>query len=158
MTRRRIATIGKLSSIPVLVLLSVTACAQAPGAGPDAESDVIATLESFYGAMKAGDAAKVMSSIASDAVFVESGRLETRAEYEMNHLPADIEFEGQVPGRRGPWQVKVEGDTAWAIATTDFEGTFNGNPVNIISTQLAVLTRQDDRWSIRSIHWSSRRP
>jgi hypothetical protein len=39
------------------------------------------TLESFYSAMKAGDATKAMTFIAPDAVFVESGRLETRAEY-----------------------------------------------------------------------------
>jgi hypothetical protein len=31
-----------------------------------------------------------MTLIAPDAVFVESGRLETRDEYEKNHLPADI--------------------------------------------------------------------
>ena len=37
-----------------------------------------------------------MSVIAPDAMFVESGKLETRAEYEMNHLPVDIDFEKQV--------------------------------------------------------------
>ena len=35
---------------------------------------------------------------------------ETRAEYEANHLPADIEFESQIIGKRGPWRVKFEDD------------------------------------------------
>ncbi len=139
----------------VLSLLWLPGCAAAPPASPDAE--VGAALESFYSAMKSGDTAAAMAQIAPDAVFVESGGLETRAEYEKNHLPADIAFEKQVTGKRGPLQVTVNGDTAWVIAATDFVGTFDGSPVDFISTQLAVLTRQDGRWLIRSVHWSSRR-
>jgi ketosteroid isomerase-like protein len=129
------------------------ACAPAP---PN-ERDVTMVLESFYGAMKAGDTAAAMALIAPDAQFVESGRLETRDEYEKNHLPADIQFEKQVNGVRGPMRVTFQGDTAWVIGTTDFEGTFDGTPVNFVSAQLAVLTRETGDWRIRSIHWSSRR-
>ena len=114
-------------------------------------------MESFYGAMKTGDTAAAMQHIAADAVFVESGQLETRSEYEKNHLPADIQFERQVSGKRSPWQVTFEDGTAWGIATTEYDGTFEGSPVNFVSAQLAVLTRQDGAWRIRSIHWSSRR-
>ena len=104
----------------LLTLFCVTACA--PASSTNVEPDVIAALESFYSAMKEGDAAKAMTLIAPDAVFVESGQLETRAEYEKNHLPADIGFfEKQVTGERGQWQVKNEGDTAWAIVTTEYE-------------------------------------
>ena len=137
----------------IVTLLWLPACAPAP---PN-EADVTAVVESFYGAMKAGDAAAAMRLIAPDAVFLESGKLETRAEYQTNHLPADIEFESQVTGKRGPMRVTFEGNAAWVIATTDFEGTFNGNPVNFVSTQLMVLTRDSDAWLIRTIHWSSRR-
>jgi ketosteroid isomerase-like protein len=129
------------------------ACAPA---APRAE-DVVAVMESFYGAMKTGDTKGAMQHIAADAVFVESGQLETRAEYEANHLPADIKFEKQVTGKRSPWQVKFDGDTAWGIATSEYEGTFDGSPVNFVSAQLAVLSRQDGAWRIRSVHWSSRR-
>jgi ketosteroid isomerase-like protein len=151
----RVSTTVRIQRILALALFSLPACA-AP-AGPEVEREVTSTLESFYSAMKAGDATKAMTFIAPDAVFVESGRLETRAEYEKNHLPNDINFEKQVTGKRGQWQVKSEADTAWAIATTDFDGTFDGSPVSFISAQLAVLTRQDGRWLIRSVHWSSRR-
>jgi ketosteroid isomerase-like protein len=138
--------------------VGVLSCGLAACATPPREADVTAVLESFYGAMGRGDSAAVMSLIAPDAMFVESGRLETRDEYEKNHLPLDIEFESQVKGVRGPMRVWFEGDTAWVIVTTDFKGTFNGGPVNIVSAQLAVLTRDSGDWRIRSIHWSSRRP
>jgi len=121
------------------------------------ESQVTAVLDSFYGAMKTGDKAAAMRVIAPDAVFVESGTLETRAQYEANHLPADIEFESQVTGKRGPWRVMFHGDAAWVIATTEYEGTFGNSPVNFVSAQLAVLTQDAGNWLIRSIHWSSRR-
>ena len=118
--------------------------------------DVRATLEAFYGAMKSGDTAVAMAQIAEDAQFVESGRLETRAEYEKNHLPNDIAFEKQVTGKRSPFHVTVNGDTAWVIASTDFDGTFDGSEVSFTSAQLAVLSRESEGWRIRSIHWSSR--
>jgi ketosteroid isomerase-like protein len=135
-----------------VLCVALAACESAPR-----EEDVVGVMESFYGAMKIGDTAAAMQHIAADAVFVESGRLETRAEYEANHLPADIQFEKQVTGKRSPWQVTFEDDTAWGIATTEYDGTFEGSPVNFVSAQLAVLTQQDGAWRIRSIHWSSRR-
>ncbi len=135
------------------VVLLLGGCAAAPAN----ESDVTAVLESFYGAMKTGDKVAAMRVLAPDAVFLESGKLETRAEYEANHLPADIEFESQVTGKRAPWRVTIKGDTAWVITTTEYEGTFDGSPVDFVSAQLAVLSRDDGQWSIRSIHWSSRR-
>ena len=136
-----------------LLLLSAAGCADRASD----EADVTETLESFYGAMKTADTAAAMNVIAPDAVFLEGGRLETREEYEKNHLPADIEFEKQVTGKRGDWRITIEGDTAWAIAMTEYEGTFNGSPVNFEGAQLAVLTRENAGWQIRSIHWSSRR-
>jgi ketosteroid isomerase-like protein len=136
-------------------LLSLAACTGQ--SAPPSDADITSVVESFYGAIKKGDAAAAMSVIAPDAVFLESGRLETRAEYEANHLPADIAFEKQVDGKRGPWQIKFDGNTAWAIALTEYDGTFDGSPVNFVSAQLVVLTRDAGNWLIRSVHWSSRR-
>lgn len=137
-----------------IAALSVSACATAPDTAQD-EADVTATLDTFYGAMKAGDPAKAMSMIAQDAQFVESGRVETRDEYEKNHLPLDIDFEKQVSGKRGPLRIRINGDTAWVIASTEFVGTFDGRDLAFVSRQLAVLTREDAGWRIQSIHWSS---
>jgi hypothetical protein len=77
-----------------LFLAWLPACAPTPT--PPRESDIKAVVDTFYGAITAGDAPAAMRLIAPDAVFVESGKIETRAEYEANHLPADIDFERQV--------------------------------------------------------------
>jgi ketosteroid isomerase-like protein len=143
----------------LVLLVSCQACASAPP--PPDEAGVTAVLEGFYGAMKKADSAAAMRLLAPDAVFIESGRLETRAEYESDHLPADIEFESQVTGKRGPLRITFEGNAAWVIASTEYEGTFQTEPVSFVSSQLMVLTRDAARdagaWRIRSIHWSSRR-
>ena len=120
------------------------------------EAEVASVLESFYGAIKRGDATAAMSVIAPDAMFVESGTLETRAEYEKNHLPLDIDFERQITGKRGPLRVTFAGDTAWIIATTEYDGKIEDGHVSFASSQLMVLTKDADAWKIRSIHWSSR--
>jgi ketosteroid isomerase-like protein len=117
---------------------------------------VASVFESFYAAIKRGDATAAMSVIAPDAMFVESGKLETRAEYEKNHLPLDIDFERQITGKRGPLRITFAGDTAWVIATTEYDGKIEGGQVSFASSQLMVLTKDADAWKIRSIHWSSR--
>jgi len=141
----------------VLIVSTLSGLSAACSAPAPREDEVVAPLAAFYAAMKTGDKAAAMRPIAADAVFIESGTLETRAEYEANHLPADIEFESQITGKRSPWQVKTQGDTAWVIATTEYDGTVDGSRVNFVSAQLAVLSRESGAWQIRSIHWSSRR-
>jgi ketosteroid isomerase-like protein len=150
MTAARCRRYAALAAVTVWL----PACASTPAVHSDAE--VAAVLESFYGAIKRGDAKAAMSVIAPDAMFVESGKLETREQYEMNHLPADIDFEKQVTGKRDPLRVTFNGDTAWVIATTTYVGKFEGSPVQFVSAQLMVLTKDADAWKIRSIHWSSR--
>ena len=131
-----------------------------PGCGSSApqhsDADVAAVLESFYGAIKRGDPKAAMSVIAHDALFLESGRLETREQYETNHLPADIDFEKQVTGTRDPLRITFKDNAAWVVATTTYDGKFRGAPVQFVSAQLMVLSKDADAWKIRSIHWSSR--
>lgn len=122
------------------------------------QTDVTSVVEAFYAAIKAGDADAAMALIAPDAIFVESANIETRQQYETNHLPADIDYESQIDGERGPLRVTLEGDTAWVISTTTYDERAQGNPDLYIITQLMVLTRGADGWRIRSICWSSNQP
>jgi hypothetical protein len=136
------------------LVASLSACARTPP--PPNEADVVAVVKTFYGGISAAKPADVMRLIAPDAVFMESGKIETRAEYEMNHLPADIEFEQKVKPMRGPLRVTFDGrDTAWVISRTEYD---EGNPEKYVITQLMILTRDTGDWRIRSISWSSNQP
>jgi ketosteroid isomerase-like protein len=146
-------TVARLGSYGLVALLAAFTACDSP---PPREADVTAVLDAFYGAIAAGQPDAVMRLIAPDAVFVESGKIETRAEYEANHLPADIEFESQVKAVRGPARVTFDGrDTAWVISRAEYD---EGNPEKYINTQLMVLTRDSGEWRIRSISWSSNQP
>ena len=146
-------TVARLAPYALVALLTaLAACAPSP----PREADVVAVVDAFYGAVAAGHADVAMGLIAPDAVFVESGKIETRAEYEANHLPADIEFESQIKPIRGPARVTFDGrDTAWVISRAEYD---EGNPEKYINTQLMVLTRDSGSWRIRSISWSSNQP
>ncbi len=137
-------------------LICLPACTKAPSPPAPREEDIAKVVTAFYGAITAGDKAAAMHLIAPDAVFVESGKIETRAEYEANHLPADIEFEHQVKAVRGPLRITFHGaDTAWVISRAEYD---EGNPEKYINTQLMVLTRDSDDWRIRTISWSTNQP
>ena len=132
--------------------------AQSPSADTAAATAVVSA---FHTALKAGNAAEVMRLLAIDAVLLEAGGIEIRAEYEKNHLPADIEFEKAIATTRTPSRVTVAGDAAWAITTSEYKGTFQSKPVDSIGVELMVLSRESAAgWRIRAIHWSgrSRRP
>jgi ketosteroid isomerase-like protein len=151
MTVARVCRYGLVAFIAWL-----PACSPAPAPAPPSEADVKAVVDAFYGGITAGDTNAVMHLIAPDAVFVESGKIETRAEYEANHLPADIDFESKVKAMRGPLRVTFDGrETAWVISTAEYD---EGNPEKYINTQLMILTHDTGDWRIRSISWSSNQP
>ena len=57
-------------------------------------------MTAFHAALAAGDSAAALALLAPDAVVLESGEVETRAEYAAHHLAADIEFSRAVPSQR----------------------------------------------------------
>ncbi len=120
------------------------------------EGAVRAVVTRFHNAVTKGDAAAAMAVVAADALFLEAGGVETRAEYQKNHLPGDIEFEKTVPMSRSALRIVVAGDAAWSTCTSEFKGTFQGRTIDSIGTELMVLSRGPQGWQIRAVHWSSR--
>lgn len=127
----------------------------APGSASDS-SDVAALVRRFDALMAAGDSTSLLALLADDAVILESGGLETRAEFRSHHLPADIAFARAIKGQQGPITVRVQGNVAWASSTTTVEGELRGRVINSVSAELMVFSRENGGWKIRAIHWSSR--
>jgi ketosteroid isomerase-like protein len=144
----------------LLVACLVHAVVASPGlaagqAGGD-QASVVAAVQSFHAAIGKGDSAAVTRLLAEDVVIYEAGGVETKAQYVSKHLPADFEFEKAVKSKRTPVRAVVQGDAAWATSTNELVGTFQGRPVDIISTELIVLSKVKDGWQIRAISWSGR--
>ncbi|NUO37615.1 MAG: nuclear transport factor 2 family protein [Gemmatimonadaceae bacterium] len=120
---------------------------------------VAATVDRFHAALVAGDSATVLAMLAPDAIVLESGDVETRAEYRSHHLPADIEYARAISGTHRLVSVVVHGDAAWASSTSISQGRMKDRPINSAGAELMVLSRQARKspWQIRALHWSSHR-
>ena len=153
MARRAFAAVARpLLIVGVLMALSELLEAQQTGD----EAAVRAVVTRFHTALTTGNAAAAMAVVGGDAVFLEAGSVETRAQYEKDHLPADIEFEKSVPSKRGELRVVVSGDAAWSTCTYELRGTFQGRAIDSIGTEMMVLSRSAAGWQIRAVSWSSR--
>lgn len=117
---------------------------------------VVSTVERFHAALARGDSAAVMSLLTPGARIVESGGVETREEYTHHHLPADMAFAAAVPRERGPIEVTVRGDVAWAVSTSRSRGTYREREIDSRGAELVVLSRDGGDWRIEAVHWSSR--
>ncbi|HEV8598087.1 MAG TPA: DUF4198 domain-containing protein [Gemmatimonadales bacterium] len=137
------------------LVFNAAAASRGLGSASDS-SQVAAIVKQFDALMATGDSAGVMALLADDAVILEAGGLETRAEFESHHLAADIAFARAVKAQQGPITVRVLGDVAWASSTTSVEGELRGRMINSVSAELMVISREPTGWKIRAIHWSSR--
>jgi len=124
---------------------------------PTDTGEVKAAVEGFHQALIHADRAAVLAALSPDAVILESGESQTRAEYEREHLAEDIDFANATKTDRSPLVIKQEGNVAWTTATSKTTGTFQGRKVDSAGVELIVLTKDELGWRIRAIHWSSRK-
>lgn len=128
-------------------------------ASPQQASDsaeVARAVLAYHAAELAGDSATMLALLADDAVILESGGVETKAEFRAHHIAADIAFVRSVRTERSVIRVRTRGDAAWASSTSTTQGESNGRTVNSAGAELMVLTRTPTGWKIVAIHWSSR--
>lgn len=143
--------------LALLALPLAGTAAAAQGGGPASDSaQVAAAVDGYHHALASGDSAAALALLADDAVILESGGVESRAEYRGHHLPGDIAFARAVRSERGPVRVRIVGDVAWASSTSVTQGEYRGRAINSAGAELMVLTRTADGWRIAAIHWSSR--
>ena len=119
-------------------------------------ADVVQTVRRLDQLLESGDSLGVMALLTDDAVVLESGGIESRAEYRSHHLASDIEFARAVKSEDTIRRVTVRGDAAWVASTSTAQGTFRGRAVNTASAELVTLVRTPAGWRISAIHWSSR--
>ncbi len=117
---------------------------------------VARVVNSYHAALSAGDSAAALALLAPDVMILESGGVETRAEYRSHHLAGDIAFAKGVAGVRAPLRIHVAGDVAWTVGTSTTQGMYKSRTINSVGAESMVLSRTKDGWRIRSIHWSSR--
>lgn len=138
------------------LLAAVLATATAPARALDA-LDPVGTVNAFHGALQSGDEALAKSLLAPDVLIFESGDEErSRQEYAAHHLKADMQFMATVTVQVLSQQSGESGDLAWVSTRARFTGKNPARPLDLLSTETAVLRREGGAWRIRHVHWSSR--
>ncbi len=144
-----------LVSIAIICLSLFTArIVLSESSAPDTGA-VGAVVDEFHRVLASGDSNRVMSLLAPDAIIVEAGTVQTRAEYESEHLEEDIAFARALPGKQTSRKVQAAGDAAWVTSTFRVTGEFHDRIIDNQAAETAVLTRTSDGWRIRALHWSS---
>ena len=104
----------------VLVLSACLLITTGQSFGEPAAVDVAtitSTAEDFHKALAAGEPDRVMSLLSPDALIVEGGSVETRDEYQREHLAEDIAYARAVPSTPRDVIIRQEGDVAWVTST-----------------------------------------
>ena len=132
------------------------AVAGAQNSRPDSVAAVSA-VEQFHAALAAADSARAVSLLSDDVLILESGNIQTRAEYLGGHLGADMKASQGSKGERAVIKATVVGDAAYVIARTLTAPSGVAGNTGSESIELMVLSKSASGWKIRSVHWSSRR-
>lgn len=121
---------------------------QASSVGP-AAFDASATADRFHAALASGDRAAMEALLAPDAVVLEGGAHESRAEYLSHHFARDAEFLSGTTPESLYRRTGVAGDAAW-VASTQRVGDTE-------MAELLVMKQTPDGWRVAAVHWSSAR-
>ncbi len=114
-----------------------------------AEFDASATADRFHAILASGDRAAMEALLAPDAVVLEGGNHESRAEYLSHHFARDAEFLAGTTPESLYRRTTVAGDAAW-VASTQRIGDSE-------MAELIVMKQTPDGWRVAAVHWSSGR-
>lgn len=123
----------------------------------DDSAAVVTAVQQFHAALTAGDSARAVAMLSNDVVVLESGSIQTRAEYLSHHLGADMKASKGSKATRNVVHVRLVGEAAFVVSKTVSPPSGADNSTGSEMAELMVLARTASGWSIRAVHWSSRR-
>ena len=85
------------------------------------------------------------------------GAVQTRAEYLSHHLGADMKASNGSKAVRSIVQVQLMGEAAYVVSKSVTPPTGAEGATGSEMAELMVLSKTPSGWSIRAVHWSSRR-
>ncbi|WP_158608604.1 nuclear transport factor 2 family protein [Stagnimonas aquatica] len=114
-------------------------------------------MRAFQAAMKSGDAASVKRLLAPDLLVFEGGAAErSRDEYASHHLGADMAFLKSSSVDILKQSSGGNDQEAWLTTESRIRGkSSKGKPLDIASTETALLRKGSAGWQIVHLHWSS---
>lgn len=145
-----------LRAIAIASVITLSTSAAGAQSRPDSAA-AVAVVEQFHAALTASDSARAVSLLTDDVLVIESGHIQTRAEYLGGHLGADMKASAGSKGERTVVKVTIVGDAAYVVSRTLNPPTGAAGNTGSESVELMVTTKSPAGWRISAVHWSSRR-
>ncbi len=140
-------------------LLALTTGQMAPSVALGQENPEPTTPEEvlgvFHSSLQEGAGKSALQWLAKDAIILESGVAESAQEYASHHLHSDMAFLAGLQSERLSRAILRAGDAVTVVTRTRLTGTYDGEAVDMLSAETAVLIRTDDGWRIQHLHWSN---
>jgi len=115
-----------------------------------------AAVDAYGAALRAGDEAALRALLAPNVIIAEGGGAERSVdEYAGHHMPADMAYTAAVEFALKKRDVIASGDMATVISESQIHGEYKSETIHSRMMETMVLKREDDRWRIVHIHWSS---
>lgn len=116
-----------------------------------------AAVDAFQAALKSGNAEAAERWLAPDVLIYEGGGAErSRAEYAGHHLAGDIAFMKKAQIEILKRSSGGDEKTAWVTTESRIRGeSSKGKPLDVASTETALLKNTAEGWRIVHLHWSS---
>lgn len=114
-------------------------------------------VDAFEAALKSGDAKVAEQWLTPDVLIYEGGAAQrSRADYVKEHLAGDIAFMKKAQINVLKRSSGGDDKTAWVTTESRIRGkSSKGNPLDVASTETALLRKTNEGWRIVHIHWSS---
>ncbi len=115
-----------------------------------------AIVDAYGAALRTGDKTALRALLAPNVIIAEGGGAERSVdEYAGHHMPADMAFTAAVEFVLKKRDVIADGDMATVISESQIHGEYKGETIHSRMMETMVLKRDNDRWRIVHIHWSS---
>lgn len=145
-----------LSGAPMALAQENHAPVAATAVQPSA-TEAAGVVDAFHAALSRGDSSGALALLTDDALIFEGGYAErSKAEYASHHAAADAAYALAIPSALSRRTGNAVGDLAWIASESRTTGSYKNKPVDRVTTESMLLTRQGDKWLISHIHWSSR--
>lgn len=128
----------------------------AQSVGSDSAS-AVAVVARFHAALAAADSGQAVSLLAGDAMILESGAIQTRADYLSHHLGADMKASAGSKAQRAIVRVTMAGGSVIVVSKSVSPPTGAEGNTGSEMAELMVVSKMATGWQIRAVHWSSRR-
>ncbi len=124
---------------------------------PVAAGSPQAAVGAFQAALKSGDAAAASRWLAPEVLIYEGGGAEhSRDEYTAHHMAADMAYLKTAQIEMLKRSSGGDDTTAWVTTESHILGkSSKGKPLDIASTETALLHKTAEGWRIVHLHWSS---